>query len=242
MELVKELLVVVGRIVTILPLMLGITFFMGKRSIGELPVFDFLIIITFGAVVGADIADPAIPHIHTAVAIVLIGILQIIVSKLVIKYRKLGHIITFEPTVVIVEGKLVKSNLKRLRYSIDNLLQMTREQGIFDIMDVYLGIIEANGKLSLLKQPNKEGVTVEDMKLQKKNSSLSYPIIIDGNVYEDVLVKLELSSEWLKQELKVLEISNLDEVFFASVNTKKELHVSLKNYMSDTEKIPPIYN
>lgn len=242
MELVKELLVVVGRIVTILPLMLGITFFMGKRSIGELPVFDFLIIITFGAVVGADIADPAIPHIHTAVAIVLIGILQIIVSKLVIKYRKLGHIITFEPTVVIVEGKLVKSNLKRLRYSIDNLLQMTREQGIFDIKDVYLGIIEANGKLSLLKQPNKEGVTVEDMKLQKKNSSLSYPIIIDGNVYEDVLVKLELSSEWLKQELKVLEINNLDEVFFASVNTKKELHVSLKNYMSDTEKIPPIYN
>lgn len=242
MELVKELLVVVGRIVTILPLMLGITFFMGKRSIGELPVFDFLIIITFGAVVGADIADPAIPHIHTAVAIVLIGILQIIVSKLVIKYRKLGHIITFEPTVVIVEGKLVKSNLKRLRYSIDNLLQMTREQGIFDIKDVYLGIIEANGKLSLLKQPNKEGVTVEDMKLQKKNSSLSYPIIIDGNVYEDVLVKLELSSEWLKQELKVLEINNLDEVFFASVNTKKELHVSLKNYMSDKEKIPPIYN
>lgn len=242
MELVKELLVVVGRIVTILPLMLGITFYMGKRSIGELPVFDFLIIITFGAVVGADIADPAIPHIHTAVAIVLIGILQIIVSKLVIKYRKLGHIITFEPTVVIVEGKLVKSNLKRLRYSIDNLLQMTREQGIFDIKDVYLGIIEANGKLSLLKQPNKEGVTVEDMKLQKKNSSLSYPIIIDGKVYEDVLVKLELSSEWLKQELKVLEISNLDEVFFASVNTKKELHVSLKNYMSDTEKIPPIYN
>lgn len=242
MELVKELLVVVGRIVTILPLMLGITFFMGKRSIGELPVFDFLIIITFGAVVGADIADPAIPHIHTAVAIVLIGILQIIVSKLVIKYRKLGHFITFEPTIVIVEGKLVKSNLKRLRYSIDNLLQMTREQGIFDIKDVYLGIIEANGKLSLLKQPNKEGVTVEDLKLQKKNSSLSYPVIIDGKVYEDALVKLELSNEWLQQELKNLQITNLDEVFFASVNTKKELHVSLENYMNNKEEIPPIYN
>lgn len=101
MELVKELLVVVGRIVTILPLMLGITFFMGKRSIGELPVFDFLIIITFGAVVGADIADPQIEHIHTAVAIVLIGTFQKVVSKLKIRYRKFGHLITFEPTVVI---------------------------------------------------------------------------------------------------------------------------------------------
>lgn len=242
MELMNELLVVAGRIITILPLMLGITFYMGKRSIGELPVFDFLVIITLGAVVGADIADPAIPHIHTAVAIVLIGLLQIIVSKLVIKYRKLGHVITFEPTIVIMDGKLIKSNLERLRYSIDNLLQMVREQGIFDIKDVYLGIVEANGKLSILKQPNKEGVTIEDMKLEKKNSSLSYPVIIDGKVYEDVLAKLELSNEWLQQELKKLDIRNLGEVFFASVNTKKELHVSLENYMRDKRKIPPIYN
>ncbi|MDG5853761.1 DUF421 domain-containing protein [Clostridium beijerinckii] len=242
MELIKELLIVGGRIVTIMPLMLGVTFYMGKRSIGELPVFDFLIIITFGAVVGADIADPAIPHIHTAVAIVLIGILQIIVSKLIIKYRKLGHVITFEPTIVVVDGKLIKSNLKRLRYSIDNVLQMIREQGMFDIKDVYLGIIEANGKLSILKQPSKENITIEDMKLEKKNSSLSYPVIIDGKVYEDVLAKLELSNDWLHEELRKLDVKNLDEVFFASVNIKKELHVSLENYMKDKRSIPPIYN
>ncbi|MCS3600250.1 uncharacterized membrane protein YcaP (DUF421 family) [Bacillus sp. JUb91] len=36
---------------------------MGKRAIGELPIFDFLIIITLGAVVGADIADPSIKHL-----------------------------------------------------------------------------------------------------------------------------------------------------------------------------------
>lgn len=57
MHLIKELLIVTGRIVTILPLMLVITLYMGKRSIGELPVFDFLVVIILGAVVGADIAD-----------------------------------------------------------------------------------------------------------------------------------------------------------------------------------------
>lgn len=67
METVKEILVVYGRIITILPLLLVVTLFMGKRSIGEMPVFDFLIIITLGAVVGADIADPKIEHLHTAV-------------------------------------------------------------------------------------------------------------------------------------------------------------------------------
>ncbi|NRW92913.1 uncharacterized membrane protein YcaP (DUF421 family) [Clostridium beijerinckii] len=71
---------------------------------------------------------------------------------------------------------------------------------------------------------------------------MSYPVIIDGKVYEDVLAKLELSNDWLHQELRKLDVKNLDEVFFASVNTKKELHVSLENYMKDKRSIPPIYN
>ncbi|MGV2685812.1 DUF421 domain-containing protein, partial [Clostridium perfringens] len=76
MELLKDLLLVLGRIYTIYPLLLGVTLFMGRRSIGELPVFDYIIILSLGSVIGADIADPKIEHIHTAFAIVVIGVLQ----------------------------------------------------------------------------------------------------------------------------------------------------------------------
>ncbi|GIM29965.1 DUF421 domain-containing protein [Clostridium polyendosporum] len=242
MHLIKELLIVSGRIVTILPLMLVIVLYMGKRSIGELPVFDFLVIITLGAVVGADIADPKIEHIHTAVAIVLIGIFQKIVSKLKIKYRKFGHLITFEPTIVIQDGKFIVSNLTKIRYSIDNVLQMLREKEVFDISEIFLGIVESNGNISILKKPNKAEVTIEDMNLTRKEPSLSYPVIVDGILYNDTIVKLNLSETWLKQHLANLGINSLEEVFFASVNMKRELHVSPKNYMKDNNEVLPIYN
>lgn len=242
MELVKELLIVAGRIITIIPLMLLVALYMGKRSIGELPVFDFLVILALGAVVGADIADPEIPHIHTAVAIVLIGLLQRIVSKLVIKYRKLGHIITFEPTIVIQDGKLIIKNLKKLRYSVDNVLQMLREKDVFDIKDVHLGIIEANGKISILKNNNKAAVTLEDMDLSRKAAIISYPIIIEGKIYFEVLKKLNLSESWLRNQLSALNINEIEDIFFASVNDKNEVHISLKNYMEDTEGLLPIYH
>lgn len=242
MDLIKELLLVFGRILTIIPLMLVVALFMGKRSIGELPVFDFLVIIILGAVVGADIADPDIPHIHTAVAIVLIGIFQIIVSKTIIKYRKLGHFITFEPTVVIQDGQLVTRNLKRLRYSVDNVLQMLREKDVFDISDVHLGIIEANGRISILKKEAKTPITLEDMNVEKKSATISYPVIIEGNVYDDVLKKLNLSEKWLQEQLQHLGFTNREEIFFASVNDKEELHVSLKGYLEDGEGIVPIYH
>lgn len=242
MDLVNDLLIVAGRILTILPLMLFVALYMGKRSIGELPVFDFLVIITLGSVVGADIADPSVPHIHTAVAIVLIGLFQRFVSKISIRYRKFGHIITFEPVIVIQDGEFIVKSLKKQRYSIDNVLQMLREKDIIDINDVHLGIIEANGKLSILKKDSKASVTIEDLGLVKKASSISYPVIVDGKVYNDVLEKLKLNEHWLHQQLLNANIKDTEDVFFASVNDKKEIHLSLKSFMKDKADLLPIYH
>ncbi|WP_434296039.1 DUF421 domain-containing protein [Clostridium sporogenes] len=242
MELIKEFYILIGRIITILPLMLVVTLVMGKRSIAELPVFDFLIIVILGAVVGADIADPEIKHIYTIVAIILIGIFHIIVSKLKVKYRKFGHVITFEPTIVIQEGKFIVKNLRKIRYSIDNILQMLREKDIFDINDVHIGIVEANGNISILKKTNKTEVTIEDLNLQKGTSSLSYPVIIEGEVYKNVLSKLNLTEEWLNQQLINIGVKSEKEIFFASVNNKNEFHASLKSFMEDGESIVPIYH
>lgn len=242
MEIFKDFFILVGRLITILPLMLIVTLIMGKRSIAELPVFDFLVIVILGAVVGADIADPEIEHIHTSAAIVLIGIFHIIISTLKIKHRKFGHIITFEPTIVIQEGKFVVRNLKRIRYSIDNVLQMLREKDVFDINDVHLGIIESNGNISVLKMANKTELTVEDLNLPKTSSSLSYPVIIEGVIYKDVLAKLNLTENWIDKQLADLGVKSTEEIFFASVNAKKEFHASLKGFMEDISDLPPIYN
>ena len=182
LEFMKDILIIFVRIVTILPLLLFITLFMGKRAIGELPVFDFLIIIILGALVGADIADPNIKHLPTAIAIIFIGIFQRIVANWKISNRKIGRLLTFEPTVVLQNGKFVHKNLKKIRYSIDNILQMLREKNIFDINEVETAIIEANGALSLLKKPQKNSVTLEDMNIIKPTSSISFPVIVEGTV------------------------------------------------------------
>ncbi|MDF2892400.1 MAG: hypothetical protein K0R80_2767 [Clostridia bacterium] len=242
MELLKNNFLLLGRIITILPLMLVVTLIMGKRSIAELPVFDFLVIVILGAVVGADIADPKIKHIHTAVAIVLIGAFHVIVSKLKVRYKKFGHVITFEPTIVIQNGKFIVKNLSKIRYAIDNVLQMLREKDVFDVNDVEIGIVEPNGNISVLKKPNRTEVTIGDLNLKKSAPSLSYPVIIEGVVYKDIVLKLGLTEEWLNNQLINMGIKSPEEVFFASVNTNNELHVSLKSFMENEDHTLPIYH
>nr|WP_156476102.1 DUF421 domain-containing protein [Sporosarcina psychrophila] len=202
---------------------------MGKRAIGELPVFDFLIVIILGALVGADIAEPDIKHLPTAFAIIAIGVFQRIVTRWKISNRKIGRLLTFEPTVVLQNGKFVNENLKKIRYSIDNILQMLREKDVFDINEVETAIIEANGALSVLKKPQKNSVTLEDMNIIKPTSTISFPVIVEGTLYTDVLRDVNLDEAWLKQELDNQGVNDLKDVFFASINRNLELHISLKN-------------
>ena len=229
LEFMKDILIIFARILTILPLLLVITLFMGKRAIGEIPVFDFLIVIILGALVGADIADPNIQHFPTALAIIFIGIFQRVVANWKISNRKIGRLLTLEPTVVIQNGKFIHKNLRKIRYSIDNVLQMLREKDVFDINEVETAIIEGNGALSVLKKPEKISVTREDLNIVNTTSLISLPVIIEGTIYSEVLRDFNLTEAWLIQQLSAQGVNNINRVFFASINRNHELHVSLRN-------------
>ncbi|WHX98114.1 DUF421 domain-containing protein [Neobacillus sp. DY30] len=229
MHFIKDTLIVYGRIVTILPLLLFFTLYMGKRSIGELPVFDFLIIITLGAVVGADIADPAIEHIHTATAIVGLALLQKLISTITLRSRRIGKALTFEPTIVIMDGVLMVKNLRKIQYSLDNILQMLREKDVFDISVVKLGIIEANGKISVYKKPNKSQVIREDVGIDTTTETMPYPVIIEGKIDHNTLSELGTNESWLMEQLQMKGIKKVDDIFFASLTSDLKLHLSPVN-------------
>lgn len=236
MQIWKDFGIVAIRSVTLFPLLLATTMFMGRRSIGELPVFDFLIILSLGSVVGADIADPDIRHLPTAFAIVFIGLLQKTVAVLVIRYRKFGRLITFEPAVMIYKGKMVAKHLKKYKYSIDNILQMLREQEVFDIATVHLAVLEANGKLSVLKEGAATPVTAPQLGLAPQQPQTTYPVIIEGKVQYDILHKLQLDEQQLYEQLKQRGVLAQD-VFLAVCQASGSLSLSL---YEEAFTLPPV--
>ncbi|NLP50028.1 DUF421 domain-containing protein [Bacillus sp. RO1] len=233
MELFIDFLKVLGRIITILPLMLIVTLYMGKRSIGELPVFDFIVIITLGAVVGADIADPSIHHFPTAGAIIAIGLLQKVIAWGKIKNHKLGRLLTFEPTLVIYEGQFHIKNMRKISYSIDNILQMLREKDVFKVEDVHFALIEANGNISVKIKPQKEVAKVEDVRSAGYENSIDFPVIMDGRIYKETLAYKGLSEAWLREELLKQKVASVEDVFYASVNEHNDLNVTLRNPLQE---------
>jgi len=240
MDVLMDSLKVLGRIFTILPLLLFIGLYMGKRSIGEIPVFDFLVVLVLGSVVGADIADPKIDHIHTVVAMIAIALLQKIIIYLKLRYRKFGHLVTFEPTVVIYKGEFLTTNLKRINYTIDNVLQMLREKDVFQLKDVEMAIVEANGRLSVRLTPENKTVTLADMNITTKEVEYDIPLILDGKVQNEALQKMDKTEEWLDKELAANHVNDQSNVFYAAVNSKGDFTLTLKGHLK--RGVPPIFH
>ncbi|MEK3882997.1 DUF421 domain-containing protein [Paenibacillus sp. PL2-23] len=225
MSILNDTLLVLGRIYTIYPLLLVVTLFMGRRSIGQLPIFDFLIFLSLGSVIGADIADPKIEHLHTAIAIAAIGVLQKLFSVLLIKSRKFGKLVTFEPAIVVHKGQLLRGKLKKLQYSVDDILRLLREQGIFDPAVVEIAVLEGNGELSVLKKAENQHSTPAILGIPNAALGLAYAVIKEGKAQRHTLEAMGVSEEWLERELKG-EGLTMEEVFFATLNESKVLTVS----------------
>jgi len=223
-------LIIFARIVTIMILLLAATLFiMGKRPIGELPVFDFLVLVVMGAIVGADIADPEIEHMPTAFAVVVLAAIQRLVSFLSLKHRKFRKLITFEPTVVMYNGKLIYKNIKRIHYSIDEMIMMLRENEIFDISKVEYGIVEANGKLSIIKKPQYDNVTLQDLNLPFPISNSAVSVIMDGKVNHNNIKRLQLSEKDLLHMINEQGINNVKNIFYGIIDTNNNLTISTYN-------------
>lgn len=224
----EDYLVTAGRILTIIPFVFLMTLLMGKRQVGELPVFDFIIAIVLGAVVGADIADPSIVHGPTVFAVVLLVLMQLGISYGVLKNKRFRHIMRFEPTIIVQNGKLLKHNLRKIRYSLDQVLELLRLNGVFTLAEVEYALVEANGEISVLRKSQEEPVRARDLRVSTPYRGLPTTVIYDGEVDDEMLQRINRDQAWLEQELQRLGVSSHNDVFFAELDTEGHLYVALQ--------------
>ncbi len=205
--------------------MLLIWLILGKRQIGELSPFDFAVSITAGTVVGAGIVDPHIELSRTIVALVVLGVLQICVSWLSIKFRKIQRSLSSDPIVLVENGQIIKANLAKVRVPVEILLQMLREKDVFDITEVEVAIFEPHGRLSVLRKPEYSPVTPQQLKLNVDANRILVPIILEGVLQVDLLKKMGFSPQEIEEFHQKYQ-DRIDNVFIAFMDKQHNLHIT----------------
>ncbi len=201
---------------------------MGKRQLGELQPSELVTTIFISNIAALPITDTNIPMILGAVPIFALVIFEFVISSLSLKSRHIRQFFSGNPIVVIRDGEINQKQLKRLRFSIDDLMEALRENGVFDIRDVHYAIVETTGQVSVLQKFSAQTVTPEMLKLQGEDKKPPLVVISDGDIIESSLYLFGFSMEWLERKLKAQNLT-AKEVFLMTITESGEIFTVPKN-------------
>lgn len=173
------MLVIFFRTLIIFTTLIVLMRLMGKRQIGEMQPFEFIITLIIADLACIPMADVSIPLIYGLVAIIGLFLLHQILSALEMSSTTFKRIISGKPSVVINTNGVDMKELKKNSLGLDDLIEAMRSQGYFSLDDLSYAIFESNGKLSPLENMDKTDKTnsialliVDDGKISKKNTTL----------------------------------------------------------------------
>ncbi|MBQ8292846.1 MAG: DUF421 domain-containing protein [Bacilli bacterium] len=183
----------------ILLLMLKI---MGKREIGQLSLFDLIILLSIADIMIIGIENYEINYWNVFLPILLLTLLQKLIAFIILKSTNLRNIFDGKESIIIFKGKIDLKEMKKLCYNFDDLLAQLRQKDIRSIEEVEYAILENSGKLSVFKYDD--------------NAVFPLPVIVSGKVEKRYLTLLNIDIKWIEKELlkKHLKIKDVNCAFY----------------------------
>ncbi|TMV52888.1 DUF421 domain-containing protein [Paenibacillus mesophilus] len=209
---------------------------MGKREIGKLSIFDLVISIMIAEIAAFIIDDPHMPIMEGILPIVTLVMIQIGIAFLTLKSRTMRVWFDGEPSYLIENGQLNQEEMRKQRYTLDDLMMQLREKSVTRTSDVEFAVLETSGKLSVIekeKQQNGQPKTGADSPSNApriRYEGLPLPLIMDGKVQDDNLEKLGKTRFWLKNELQAKGVNDFKQVFFCTIDHRGRLFLDRKRY------------
>lgn len=196
---------------------------MGKRQIGQLEPYELVVAVMIAELAAIPMEDKAIPLVHGLIPIFTLFFIQVCISYINMKSLWFRSFMDGSPSIVIRNGKIDIDELAKARYNINELLEQLRTKGYVNIADVEFAILETSGNLSVIPKSQKRPLTPADLHIDTGYEGLPLPLVLDGTIQRDNLSDAGLTVDWLVSELAKLGIDDVNEVFFASLDTQGNL-------------------
>ncbi|WP_183603645.1 DUF421 domain-containing protein [Paenibacillus phyllosphaerae] len=207
-------------------ILFALTRILGKKQISQLTFFEYVTGITLGEITGYLSTDIENNYFHGLVAMSVWFFLPFIAELLTLRSKKLREWFEGKGTIVIKEGKILEDNLKKERYTADELLEQLRTKSVFRVADVEFAMLESSGDLSVLLKKENQPLTPANMGIQVAPEEEPQTVIMDGNIMDEPLSTIGLNRGWLHTELEKIGIP-LENVFLGQVDALKQLYVDL---------------
>jgi uncharacterized membrane protein YcaP (DUF421 family) len=215
-------------------LLFVITRILGKKQISQLTFLEFVTGITLGELAGFISTDMESHYLYGVLALLVWFLVPFGLEMLTLKSRWVRKVFTGKGTVLIKDGKVLEDNMKKERFTTDDLLEVLRKKNVFKVADVEFAVLESSGDVNILLTKENRPLTAKDLKIKTAREPEPQTVIVDGEILDEPLATAGLSREWLDTELKKMKMTK-ENVFIGQVDGYGQFYVDTY----DDKKKPP---
>ena len=160
---------------------------MGKGNLAPTSAMDQVQNYVLGAIIGGVIYSDSIGVFQFSLVLVLWTLLIFTLRFIKNHNQLVKSLIDGKPVPVISNGKVKTAECMKNGITAHDLMFKLRAAGIYEIKTVKRAVFEQNGQLSII---------------QYGDDNLRYPLIVDGQLDDDILDIIDRDEEWVKAELE----------------------------------------
>ena len=124
--------------------------FAGKRELGQMTVFDFVVVLLIANAVQNSMVGPDFSVQGGVLAAFVLLALDRLVATLRLRSTRWGRFLEGTPTVLIEDGQLIEPGLRREGLEREELEMVMREHGVDSLADVKMAVLETDGSISIV--------------------------------------------------------------------------------------------
>ncbi|MDR2515627.1 MAG: DUF421 domain-containing protein [Christensenellaceae bacterium] len=191
---------------------------MGKRQAGQLQPYELVFALVIANIVAAPMADVGVPLVYSIMPVGALMLCYALFSILSLKSQRIRAVITGRPTILVRNGVIDETAMKRQSFSLTELMERVRESGMVNLHEVGCAILEVNGQVSVFAVSQKRTVTPEDLGIATGYEGLPLNLVLDGVVQVQSLKLAGLNEAWLNEKLKKMGAEPKD-LYFCALDT-----------------------
>ena len=201
---------------------------MGKREVGQLMPFELVVVIMIAELAATPMGGVGIPLLYGILPMVALVVCHGLITAVCMKWQPFRVWMSGQPTVLMRNGVICEKQMRKSAMDLNDLMEAIRTAGILDPAEVGTVVLEPGGQVNVFPKADFRSVSPMDMKLNVPAEGLPLPLVMDGVIQQDNLVRGQLTEKWLRESARKCGYPDLSQVLFLCLNTQGEMLVQGK--------------
>lgn len=201
---------------------------MGKREVGQLQPFELVVVIMIAELAATPMGGVGIPLLYGILPMVALVVCHGFITVLCMHSQRFRVWMCGQPTVLMRGGVICEKQMRKSAMDLNDLMEAIRTAGILDPSEVGTVVLEPGGQVNVFPKADFRSVCPKDMHLDVPRDALPLPLVMDGVIQRDNLIRGGLTEQWLREKARNAGYPDLARVLFLCLNTQGEMLIQGK--------------